>query len=93
MEQQESVQRQKPVQVKPAPVQTHMQNNEQEPPIEVQPPLVQLRRTEIVMCKLGRYVLLGKSYQVITIDNENDSINYNKILKDVDAHKLHKARC
>ena len=68
----------------------HVQNNEHDLLIEAQQP-VQLCHSGKMIHKPMRYVLLGKSYQVITIDNEEDPINYNEASKDVDAQEWHKA--
>ena len=64
----------------------HAQNNEQYLPVEAQQP-VQLRHSGRVIRKPVRYVLLGESYQVIANDSEDDSKNYNEVLKDVDAQE------
>lgn len=51
---------------------------------------MQLCRNKRVICTPVRYVLLGESYQAITIDKEDDSNNYNEALKNVDAKSTKK---
>ena len=41
--------------------------------------------------KPSRYLLLGELYQAITIDSEEDPINYKEALEDVDAQEWLKA--
>ena len=52
---------------------------------------MQLRRSGRVIRKSAIHVLLGKSYQVIAIDSEENPISYNEALEDVDAQELHNA--
>ena len=41
--------------------------------------------------KPSRYLLLGESYQAITIDSEEDPVNYKEALEDVEAQEWLKA--
>ena len=52
---------------------------------------MELRHSGRTTRKLSRYPLLGESYQVITIDSEEDPVNYKEELEDVDAQKWLKA--
>ena len=52
---------------------------------------MELRRSDRVRRKPARYVLLGESYQVISIDSEDDPINYKEALEDVDVQEWQKA--
>ena len=50
---------------------------------------MQLRRSERVIRKLTRHVLLGESYQAIVVDSKKDSISYNEALEDIDTQEWH----
>ena len=52
---------------------------------------MELRRSGRTTRKPSRYLLLGESYQAITIDSEEDPENYKEALEDVDALKWLKA--
>ena len=55
-------------------------------PVEPQQP-VELRRSGRTTRKPSRYLLLGESYKAITIDSEEDPVNYKEALEDVDAQE------
>ena len=61
-----------------------IQNDQEDLPVEPQQP-VELRRSGRTTLKPSRYLLLGESYQAITIDSEDDLVNYKEALEDVDA--------
>ena len=61
-----------------------VQNDKEDVPVERQQP-VELRRSGRTTRKPSRYLLLGESYQAITIDREEDPVNYKEALEDVDA--------
>ena len=67
-----------------------IQNDQEDLPVEPQHP-VELRCSGRTTCKTSRYLLLGESYQAITIDSEEDPVNYKEALEDVDAQKWLKA--
>ena len=48
---------------------------------------MELRRSGRKTRKPSRYLLLGESYQAITIDSEEDPVNYKEALEDVDAQE------
>ena len=52
---------------------------------------MELRRSERTTRKPSRYLLLGELYQAITIDSEEDPVNYKEALEDVDAQEWLKA--
>ena len=52
---------------------------------------MELRRSERTTRKQSRYLLLGELYQAITIDSEEDPVNYKEELEDVDAQAWLKA--
>ena len=61
-----------------------VQNDKEDVSIEPQQP-VELRRSGRTTHKPSRYLLLGESYQAITIGSEEDPVNYKEALEDVDA--------
>ena len=65
-------------------LENQIQNDQEDLPIEPQQ-LVELRRNGRMTRKPSRYLLLGESYQAITIDSEEDLVNYKEALEDVDA--------
>ena len=52
---------------------------------------MELRRSGTTTRKPSRYLLLGESYQAITIDSEEDPVNNKEALEDVDAQEWLKA--
>ena len=52
---------------------------------------MELRRSGRMTRKPSRYLLLGESYQAITIDSEEDPVNYKEALEDVVAQEWLKA--
>ena len=60
------------------------ENDQEDLPVEPQQP-TELRRSGRMTRKPSRYLLLGESYQAITIDSEEDPVNYKEALEDVDA--------
>ena len=52
---------------------------------------MELRRSGRTTSKPSRYLLLGESYQAITIDSKEDPVNYKEALEDVDAQEWLKA--
>ena len=72
------------IQVEPEQPKNQIQNDQEDLPIEPQQ-TVELRRSGRMTRKPSRYLLLGESYQAITIDSEEDPINYKETLEDVDA--------
>ena len=52
---------------------------------------MELRRSGRTSRKPSRYLLLGESYQAITIDSEEDPVNYKEAPEDVDAQEWLKA--
>ena len=52
---------------------------------------MELRRSGRTICKPSRYLLLGESYQAITIDSKEYPVNYKEALEDVDAQEWLKA--
>ena len=67
-----------------------IQNDQEDLPVEPQQP-VELQRSGRTTRKPSRYLLLGESYQAITIDSEDDLVNYKEALEDVDAQEWLKA--
>ena len=67
-----------------------IQNDQEDLPIEPQQP-VELRHSERTTHNPSRYLLLGESYQAITIDSEEDPVNYKEALEDVDVQEWLKA--
>ena len=67
-----------------------IQTDQEDLPVEPQQP-VKLRRRWRTTRKPSRYPLLGESYQAITIDSEEDPVNYKEALEDVDAQEWLKA--
>ena len=72
------------IQVEPEKPENQIKNDQEDLPVEPQQP-VQLRRSGRTTRKPSRYLLLGKSYQAITIDSEVDPVNYKEALEDVEA--------
>ena len=67
-----------------------IQNDQEDLPVEPQQP-VEFRRSGRMTRKPSRYLLLGELYQAITIDSEEDPVNYKEALEDVDAREWLKA--
>ena len=84
------VEQQVDIQVEPEQPENQIQNDQEDLPVEPQQP-VELRRSGRKTCKSLRYLLLGESYQAITIDSEEDPINHKEALEDVDAQEWLKA--
>ena len=84
------VEQQVDIQVEPEQPENQIQNDQEDLPIEPQQ-LVELRRSRRTTRKPSRYLLLGKSYQAITIDSEEVPVNYKEALEDVDAQEWLKA--
>ena len=84
------VEQQVDIQVEPEKPENQIQNDQEDLPVEPQQ-LVELRRSGRMTCKPSRYLLLGESYQAITIDSEEDPVNYKEALEDVDAQEWLKA--
>ena len=84
------VEQQLDIQVEPEKPENQIQNDQEDLPVEPQQ-LVELRRSRRTTRKPSRYLLLGESYQAITIDSEEDPINYKEALEDVDAQEWLKA--
>ena len=84
------VEQQVDIQVEPEKPKNQIQNDQEDLPVEPQQP-VELRRCGRTTHKPSRYLFFGESYQVITIDSEEDPINYKEALEDVDAQKWLKA--
>ena len=80
------VEQQVDIQVEPEKPENQIQNDQEDLPVEPQQP-VELRRSARTTRKPSRYLLLGESYQDITIDSEEDLINYKEALEDVDAQE------
>ena len=78
------------IQVEPEQPENQIQNDQEDLLVEPQQP-VELRRNGRTTRKTLRYLLLGESYQAITIDSEEDPINYKEALEDVDAQDWLKA--
>ena len=76
--------------MEPEKPENQIQNDQEDLPVEPQQP-VELRRSGRTTCKPSRYFLLGESYQAITIDSEEDPVNYKEALEDVDAQEWLKA--
>ena len=76
--------------MEPEQPENQIQNYQEDLPVEPQQP-VELRRSGRTTCKPSRYLLLGESYQAITIDSEEDPVNYKEELEDVDAQEWLKA--
>ena len=84
------VEKQVDIQVEPEKPENQIQNYQEDLLVEPQQP-VELRRSGRTTCKPSRYLLLGESYQAITIDSEEDPVNYKEALEDVDAQEWLKA--
>ena len=78
------VEQQVDIQVEPEQPENQIQNDQDDLPVEPQQ-LVELRRSGRKTHKPSRYLLLGELYQAITIDSEEDPVNYKEALEDVDA--------
>ena len=78
------------IQVEPIQPKNQIQNDKEHLPIEPQQP-VELRRSGRMTRKPSRYLLLGESYQAITIDSKENLVNYKEALEDVDAQEWLKA--
>ena len=78
------------IQVEPERPENQIQNDQEDLPVEPQQP-VELRRSGRTTRKPSRYLLLGESYQAITIDSKKDPVNYKEALEDVDAQEGLKA--
>ena len=76
--------------MEPEQPENKIQNDQEDLPVEPQQPM-ELRRSWRTTRKLSRYLLLGESYQVITIDSEEDPVNYKEALEDVDVQEWLKA--
>ena len=84
------VEQQVDIQVEPEQLENQIQNDQEDLPVEPQQP-VELWRSGRKTRKPSRYLLLGESFQAITIDSEEDPINYKEALEDVDAQEWIKA--
>ena len=84
------VEQQVDIQVEPEQPENQIQNDQEDLPVEPQQPL-ELRRSGRTTRKPSRYLLLGESYQAITIDSGEDPVNYKEALEDVDAQEWLKA--
>ena len=84
------VEKQVDIQVEPEQSKNQIQNDQQDLAVEPQQP-VELQRSGRTTRKPSRFLLLGESYQVITIDSEEDPVNYKEALEDVDAQEWLKA--
>ena len=72
------------IQVEPEQPEHQIQNDQEDIPVEPQQP-VELWSSGRTTRKPSRYILLGESYQAITIDSEEDPVNYKEALEDIDA--------
>ena len=84
------VEQQVAIQVEPEQPGNQIQYDQEDLPVEPQQQ-VELRRSGRTTRKPSRYLLLGESYQDITIDREEDPVNYKEALEDVDAQEWLKA--
>ena len=84
------VEQQIDIQVEPEQPENQIQNDQEDLPVEPQQPL-ELRRSGRTTRKPSRYLLSGESYQAITIDSEEDPVNYREALEDVNAQEWLKA--
>ena len=84
------VEQQGDIQVEPEQPENQIQNDQEDLPVEPQQPL-ELRRSGRMTRKRSRYILLGELYHAITIDSEEDPVNYKEALEDVDAQEWLKA--
>ena len=80
------VEQQVDIQVEPKKPKNQIQNDQEDLSVEPQQ-LVELRHSGRTTRKPSRYLLLGESYQVITINSEDDLINYKEALEDVNAQE------
>ena len=74
------------IQVELEKQENQIQNDQEDLPVEPQQP-VELRRSGRTTRKPSRYLLLGESYQGITIDSEEVPVNYKETMEDVDAQE------
>ena len=84
------VEQQVDIQVEPKQPENQIQSYQEDLPVEPQHQ-VELRRSGRTTRKPSRYLLLGESYQAITINSEEDPVNYKEALEDVDAQEWLKA--
>ena len=77
--------------MEPEQPENRIQNDQEDLPVEPQQ-LVELRHTGRTTRNPSRYLLLGELYQDITIDSEEDPVNYKEALEDVDAQEWLKAK-
>ena len=80
------VEKQVDIQVEPEKPENQIQNDQEDLLVEPQQP-VELRLSGRTTRKPSRYLLLGELYQAITIDSEEDPVNYKEALEDVDAQE------
>ena len=78
------------IQMEPEQPENQIQNDQEDLLVEPQQP-VELRRSGRTTRKPSGYLLLGESYQAITINSEEDLVNYKEALEDVDAQEWLKA--
>ena len=76
--------------MEPKQQENQIQNDQEDLPVEPQQP-VELWHSGRTTIKPSRYLLLGELYQVITIDSEEDPVNYKEALENVDAQEWLKA--
>ena len=76
--------------MEPEQPENQIQNDQEGISVEQQQP-VELRRSGRMKRKPSRYLLLGESYQAITIDSEGDLVNYKEALEDVGVQEWLKA--
>ena len=67
------VEQQVDIQVEPEQPKNQIPNDQEDLPVEPQQSM-ELRRSGRTTCKPSRYLLLGESYQDITIDSEEDPV-------------------
>ena len=84
------VEQQVDIQVEPEKPENQIQNDQEDLPVEPQQPM-ELRRSGRTTHKPSLYLLLGESYQAITINSEEDPVNYKEALEYVDAQEWLKA--
>ena len=80
------VEQQVDIQVEPKNPENQIQNDQEDLPVEPQQP-VEFQRSGRTTRKPSRYLLLGELYQAITIDREEDPVNFKEALEDVDAQE------
>ena len=84
------VEQQVDIQVEPEQPENQIQNDQKDLPVEPQQPM-ELQRSGRTTRKPSRYLLLGESYQAITIDREDDPVNCKEALEDVVGQEWLKA--